>query len=225
VLRPAHLPSVIASPTTNHRSFAAVIGVGVLHLLFFYALLSGLATRAVQSLPHIIDVRILESAPPKQVDLPPPAPLPDMTQPSIDIVPPPQIRIATPPATAAITVEHKIVPATISPRVAPPAPPVAQPPLKPTPATAIAHTHTIPPYPPLSRRLGEQGTVELKLTVGADGHVQTAELLKSSGSERLDDAARSWVASHWRYHPAKRDGRAVPSETRVHVVFDLKITR
>lgn len=224
MLRPAHLASLSPSPLTNKRSLAAVIGVGLIHLLFFYALLSGLAARAVHSLPNIIDVRILESAPPKQVDLPPPAPLPDLAQPKLDIVPPPQIRIQTPPKTAAITVEQKIAPATPPVRVAKPAPPVAASP-KPTPAVSIEHTHTTPPYPPLSRRLGEEGTVELKLAIGTNGRVRSADLVKSSGSERLDEAALTWVQSRWRYRPATSEGRPVSSETRVNVVFNLKTAR
>ncbi|MBS0382217.1 MAG: energy transducer TonB [Proteobacteria bacterium] len=224
MLRPAHLASLSPSALTNRRSLAAVIGVGLIHLLFFYALLSGLATRAVHSLPNIIDVRILESTPPKQVDLPPPAPLPDLAQPKLDIVPPPQIRIEAPPSSAAITVEQKIAPATPL-RVSKPAPqPVAVPP-KPTPAVSIEHTHTTPPYPPLSRRLGEEGTVELKLAIGTDGRVQSADLVKSSGSERLDEAALTWVQSHWRYRPATSEGHPVSSETRVNVVFNLKTAR
>lgn len=222
MLRPAHLASPSPSPLTSRRSLAAAIGVGLIHLLFFYALLSGLATRAVHSLPNIIDVRILESAQPKQVELPPPAPLPDLAQPKLDIVPPPQIRIEASASPAAITVEQKSVPAT-PPRAAKPAPVAVAP--KPTPAVGIEHTHTTPPYPPLSRRLGEEGTVELKIVIAPDGRVQSAELLKSSGSERLDEAALTWVRSHWRYRPATRDGRPVSSETRVNVVFNLKISR
>jgi len=225
VLRPAHLASLSPSPLTNRRSLAAVIGVGLIHLLFFYALLSGLAARAVHSLPNIIDVRILESAPPKPVELPPPAQLPDMAQPKLDIVPPPQIRIETPPTTAAITVEQKVVPATPPLRAAKPAPQAAVAPPKPTTAVGIERTHTTPPYPPLSRRLGEEGTVQLKLAIGTDGRVQSADLVKSSGSERLDEAALNWVQSHWRYRPATSEGRPVSSETRVNVVFNLKTAR
>jgi protein TonB len=151
--------------------------------------------------------------------------LPDLAQPSVDFVPPPEIRIAAPAATQAITVEQKTV--TEAPRaVAPsttPAKPAALP--SPTPAKSIVATHTTPPYPPLSRRLAEEGTVQLKLAIGADGKVESAMIEKSSGSQRLDDAARDWVAHHWRYHPATRDGKPVASQTQVKVVFNLKTAR
>jgi protein TonB len=223
--RPDHLPLVLPQQTWTNRSIAAVIGVGLIHVLFFYGLLTGLSERITHSLPNIINVRILETAQPQPADLPPPPALPDLAQPSVDFVPPPEIRIAAPAATQAITVEQKTV--TEAPRaVAPsttPAKPAALP--SPTPAKSIVATHTTPPYPPLSRRLAEEGTVQLKLAIGADGKVESAMIEKSSGSQRLDDAARDWVAHHWRYHPATRDGKPVASQTQVKVVFNLKTAR
>jgi len=44
-------------------------------------------------------------------------------------------------------------------------------------------------YPPESERLGEQGTVRLRFQVLEDGTYGDAEILKSSGFPRLDDAA------------------------------------
>jgi protein TonB len=73
--------------------------------------------------------------------------------------------------------------------------------------------------------LGEEGTVQLQVTIGVNGRVRDARVVKSSGSERLDNAARQWVQSHWRYHPATRDGHAVTSQERVNVVFNLKSSR
>jgi protein TonB len=223
--RPDHLPLVLPQQTWTNRSIAAAVGVGLIHVLFFYGLLTGLSERITHSLPNIINVRILETAQPQPADLPPPPALPDLAQPSVDFVPPPEIRIAAPAATQAITVEQKTV--TEAPRaVAPsttPAKPAALP--SPTPAKSIVATHTTPPYPPLSRRLAEEGTVQLKLAIGADGKVESAMIEKSSGSQRLDDAARDWVAHHWRYHPATRDGKPVASQTQVKVVFNLKTAR
>ncbi len=47
-----------------------------------------------------------------------------------------------------------------------------------------------PTYPPLSRRLGEEGEAVFILTIGAQGKVSQALLEKSSGSRRLDKAAK-----------------------------------
>lgn len=90
------------------------------------------------------------------------------------------------------------------------------------PATAVGNTHTTPPYPALAERLGEEGIVALRLTVSTQGFVTDAMVLRSSGYEDLDQAARSWILSHWRYRPAMRSGVAVPSTSDVQVRFDLK---
>ena len=62
-----------------------------------------------------------------------------------------------------------------------------------------------PPYPPMSRRLGEQGKVVLRVLISADGTAQKAEIRQSSGFERLDQAALATVLK-WRYVPGKRGG-------------------
>ena len=65
----------------------------------------------------------------------------------------------------------------------------------------------------------------MHITVGADGRIAGVDVVKSSGSDILDDAAKSWVLSNWRYHAATKDGAAVASETDAIVVFDLKSSR
>ena len=66
----------------------------------------------------------------------------------------------------------------------------------------IAATHVMPPYPPLSEQLGEQGTTELKVAIGPDGVPTDVSVFKSSGSLRLDDAAASYVKQSWRWKVA-----------------------
>jgi protein TonB len=51
------------------------------------------------------------------------------------------------------------------------------------------HQITFDDYPPVARRLGEQGTVKVKYLVEADGSVGDCDVMTSSGSQRLDDAA------------------------------------
>jgi protein TonB len=62
-----------------------------------------------------------------------------------------------------------------------------------------------PPYPPLSKRLGEQGQVLVRVLIGTDGVALKAELKQSSGFERLDQAALA-AAMRWRYLPGRRGG-------------------
>jgi protein TonB len=87
---------------------------------------------------------------------------------------------------------------------------------------SIAGTHTIPDYPVLSRRLNEEGVVGLILSVGVDGRVSEAGLTRSSGFNRLDEAARLWIKDRWRYRPALKDGQPVPSKIEVSVRFTLR---
>jgi len=64
-----------------------------------------------------------------------------------------------------------------------------------------------PPYPPMSKRLREQGKVVVRTLIGVDGTAQQAEIKQSSGFDRLDQAALA-TALRWRYVPGKRAGVA-----------------
>jgi protein TonB len=59
-------------------------------------------------------------------------------------------------------------------------------------------------------RRHEQGVVRLELRVDAQGRVESVEIVQSSGSPRLDEAARKQLAT-WHFRPAFKDGLAVPS--------------
>jgi protein TonB len=77
-----------------------------------------------------------------------------------------------------------------------------------------------PSYPAMSRRLGEQGNVVVHTLIGADGVPQKAEILRSSGFERLDRAALE-TALKWRYLPGKRAGVAEAMWFKVPLRFVL----
>ncbi len=62
-----------------------------------------------------------------------------------------------------------------------------------------------PAYPAMSKRLGEQGKVVVRVFIEVDGTGQKAEIKQSSGFERLDQAALNTV-QRWRYVPGKRAG-------------------
>jgi protein TonB len=77
-----------------------------------------------------------------------------------------------------------------------------------------------PPYPPVSRSKGEQGTVLLKVCVAATGEVDSVDVAKSSGYVRLDRAANDTV-NRWRFHPARKGGQAVPMCYQLPIRFSL----
>jgi TonB family protein len=64
---------------------------------------------------------------------------------------------------------------------------------------AVPGSHVMPPYPAISQRMGEQGESVLSLTIGPDGGVIQADVLRSSGSKRLDDAAQDFIRRSWRW--------------------------
>ncbi|MBU3724220.1 MAG: energy transducer TonB [Burkholderiaceae bacterium] len=66
----------------------------------------------------------------------------------------------------------------------------------------------VPDYPVISRRLGEQGIVVLRVLITSDGRASDVQLVKTSGSSRLDGAAMETV-KEWRFVPALKGGRPV----------------
>ena len=78
-----------------------------------------------------------------------------------------------------------------------------------------------PAYPRLSRRLREEGEVELRVRVSPAGEALAVELARSSGSGRLDQAALQAVRS-WRFEPARRGAQAVEAWVRVPILFKLE---
>ncbi len=78
-----------------------------------------------------------------------------------------------------------------------------------------------PAYPLLSRRLGEQGRVLLRVQVHADGSAMSVEIETGSGYARLDQAARETVRQ-WRFIPAIQGDKTVNSWVIVPINFSLK---
>lgn len=77
-----------------------------------------------------------------------------------------------------------------------------------------------PDYPGMSRRMGEEGRVLLKVLVSADGNADSVQLEQTSGSERLDQAAINAV-KRWRFVPAQLAGKALSAYVLVPVKFSL----
>jgi protein TonB len=156
---------------------------------------------------------------------------PDETK--VDLPPPPPPNFEAPQVQTTITPDVQVQliepsPNAITEPTPPPQPPQRVTSIEPTPqvtlspARALLATHTTPDYPPVSRRLGEQGVLRLKLSITAQGAVSEAMVVNSSGHSRLDEAAIEWVKAHWRYQPAMRGSTPVPSTTDAVVTFKLQ---
>lgn len=109
----------------------------------------------------------------------------------------------------------------------PPAPlaeaPKPAPPTLPTPPRSAGYLNNPkPPYPLLSKRLGEEGTVRLNVLVNPDGSVARLELERSSGYPRLDRSAMETVQASWKFEPARQGGRPVAAWVIVPIQFTLR---
>ena len=67
---------------------------------------------------------------------------------------------------------------------------------------------TPPRYPLLAKRQREQGEVRLRVELDESGRIDHVTIVSSSGSARLDEAARAAIES-WRCRPAERGGQRV----------------
>jgi len=161
--------------------------------------------------------------------LPPPPPPPQQIQ-KPRPAPTPLIAAAPTPAPAApsfvVPERAPMPPAPMVTAPAPPAPPappmVAAPPApKVVPASAVRYL--VEPkmtVPLLSRRLGEQGIVHLRIVVDTKGLLKEASVKKSSGFARLDQAALQEIRSA-RFVPQTENGQPVEWETTALMSYEL----
>jgi protein TonB len=88
-------------------------------------------------------------------------------------------------------------------------------------AQELKTSHRVDPtYPPTSRRLGEEGTVRLKVLVDERGRPQDVQIAQSSGFARLDDAAK-YAVRRWKFIAAADGTNPITAWTQVAVTFKL----
>lgn len=205
------------------RSLRIVLTVLLLHGGALWALQSGLLRKVVEL---VVPAEILvEMAAPETAQPEKPAPVPapvaarvPQAKPITTPVTPPTpttlaVQETTPSATELATVATSTTVATAHTATSNQASaPTAQ--AVPAPAALVLPSSDAdylnnprPPYPPMSKRLREQGKVVVRTLIGVDGTAQQAEIKLSSGFDRLDQAALA-TALRWRYVPGKRAGIA-----------------
>lgn len=199
-----------------------------LHIAALWAMQTGLLRRAVELVvPAEILVEFISPPAPKVV---PPPPAPQKPTPVKQPVAKAPVRtVAAQPLAIADTTPAPNAPA----GVIAPAPVVAQQvaaPVAAPPAPARVELPSSdadylqnpkPAYPPLSKRLGEQGKVVVRVLIELDGKANKAEIKQSSGFERLDQSALATVL-RWRYVPGKRAGVAEAMWFNVPINFVLE---
>ena len=126
--------------------------------------------------------------------------------------------ITTQPLPEAAVVEAPIIsPPLPEPVVEAPPPP----PLLPKIISGVEYLKAPKPeYPPLSKRMGEEGRVTLHVLVNEKGHPDQVNVQQTSGSSRLDDEARQAILRS-QFKPHIEDGKAIAVYTIVPITFHL----
>ena len=205
----------LPAPPVNRNTLIAA-SVVLFHVAALWALQTGLLRRAVEVIvPAQIIAEFIEPPQPK-VEPPPPVPKPPVPvkQPVIkkaEVLPPPPMPVAIADPTPAPNAPSGVT----APQ--PPAPPKVELPS----SDADYLQNPKPAYPAISKRLGEQGKVIVRVLIGVDGTAQRAEIRQSSGYDRLDQAALTTV-QRWRYVPGKRGGVAEAMWFNVPINFVLE---
>jgi protein TonB len=77
-----------------------------------------------------------------------------------------------------------------------------------------------PPYPASQQRMGAEGLVTLRVLIGPDGRVRSAEKLRATNDEFYQATLRH-VLRNWRFKPATLDGRPIESSKVMTLHFEL----
>lgn len=212
----------LSRPSQMQRSGLLMLVVGLHVIIFLMILAAKTVIPQVMEIPLVVD--LLQTPEPEKE--PEAKPLP-VAQP----VPLKPRRAPTPKAPAPVIEATQseapapAAPVATAPKVEPePAAPVAAPPVEPVSAArfdADYLNNPAPVYPPLSRRMSEEGKVILRVSVNPQGTADSVELKTSSGSTRLDEAAVNTV-KRWKFIPAKRGDSAVQSWVLVPIIFKLE---
>jgi periplasmic protein TonB len=207
----------------------ALVAIVLAHALLLWGLARALdwpPALDVDPAPLLVQLLHPQRQPaPPEVTLPLPATarLPVPTAPPLPL--PAPVETTTPEPAASLLLAR---PAAEAPAAAPPAAPPSAPtaPAAPPVERQIAVTqveYLTPPvltYPLASRRLREQGQAQVRVRVDEHGRPDRVLLLRSSGSERLDEAALTTVRAT-RFKPYTEDGAARPFWVVMPLIFEL----
>ncbi|MDO8290473.1 MAG: energy transducer TonB [Parvibaculum sp.] len=197
-------------PPPTRRMIGLGVAVGV-HALLIWALMSGLARDVIEAVQEPLEVALIAEPPVPAPTAPPP---PETVKPKEAYVPPPKVKLTPPPVAPQNTIRQvQMAKPEVVPVVREPAPAIPQ--------AIPVQGNTQPPYPPASRRNGEEGRVGLLLYVSETGKVTDGKVESSSGFERLDKVALIHARRKWTFKPAILDGRPAGHWMKYSVIFKL----
>lgn len=201
-----------------------LLGAGAMHAAAWFWVVSYQAPVSAQIAQAPIMVSLI-TAPEIKIA----SPEPEKVEPPPKLKPRPPVQKQKPPllATKSETpvVEEAPAPEPPPPPVAATAPPREEapaPPIIPPRFNADYLQNPRPPYPSMSRRLREEGTVMLRVLVSATGLPERVELNKSSGSARLDQSALETVQQRWKFTPARQGNMPTEAWVLIPISFSLE---
>ena len=208
----------LSRPSLFQRSGLLSVVIGLHAGIFLIILAAKTVVPQIMEIPLVVD--LLQPAETQK-------PVPAKSLPVVKPQPAKTQHAPTPKAPSpALEATHSNVPAPSAPVAAPadPKPAVAAPAAEPVSQARFDADYLknpAPPYPPLSRRMAEEGKVILRVSVSANGTADSVDIKTSSGSTRLDDSAVNTV-KRWKFIAAKRGDTAVQSWVLVPIIFKLE---
>jgi protein TonB len=196
------------------RRGVVVGAILLLHLFILWALVTGLASRAIEALAPPVQA-VFQPEDVKNTPPPPPPP-PTFERPPVEI-PPTDTIVEVPQAVATTAISN-----TTTQHVAAPAAKAASV-IRPPKIDANRFPHTDDYYPPASKRLEEQGAPVVHVCMAAKGGLaQPPTIQTSSGSARLDQGALDLVKAGAKYiSPGTEDGKPIDSCFDFRVKFQM----
>ncbi|MDP1660218.1 MAG: TonB family protein [Methylotenera sp.] len=206
------------SDKNSWNKIAGLVFVVAIHGVLFYAAMSYKLIPPPQEAVTLF-VNLINPPPPKKEEPPPeppkPAPPKKVTlMKEKPVVRPQPAPVLVAEAPVVLAAEPVAPPPPPQPVIEAPPEPLVEIPAKPAAPVQLSELslgcpqRTPPDYPAVSRRLGEQGQVKLKVELDETGRVTSARVVESSGYKRLDEAGLAAV-KNWRCNAATRDGKAV----------------
>ena len=196
------------------KHLTGITVVIVLHAIVVYALVTGLARKAMDVIKQPMTTKVIEEVKkPPPPDTPPPPP-PKLVQIIPTFVPPPEVQISSPVQQSVISNPTPIAP----PVYAPPKPVVVAPPAPPSVGTACPNSQQIRTeikYPAAARKDGIQGEVLVEFTVATNGEIKDVDV--KSSSNRVFNSVSVNAVRQFKCNAQARD-------VRVQVPFSFKLT-
>lgn len=205
------------SRTTPSRLPGIAVAVGM-HAAVLAALLSYAPARQALIDFAPIMVSMVQQQPEPPQELPKPKPVVKQPVKHSDPKPQPLLAINEPVSAPAPIAAPPPAPQPVEPVAIQPQPPA---PVTPPQFNANYLNNPPPQYPALSRRLGEEGRVMLRVFVDERGLPVRVEMRSSSGHERLDHVALETV-KNWKFVPARRGDQPVSAWVIVPISFSLR---